>query len=78
MKKIMKEIKIIAHHDHGKTTVTNGVLGGVRVCVCGYCGRLLGEDNMPNPTIQGLEVEIPSDAERVEGSCCILKERGII
>ena len=25
----MKKIKIIAHHDHGKTTVTNGALGGV-------------------------------------------------
>lgn len=56
----------------------NGVLDSVRVCICGYCGRLLGDNNMPNPTIQGLDIEIPSNAERVEGSCCVLKERGII
>lgn len=49
-------------------------ISSVRVCVCGYCGRLLGEDNMP----QELEIEIPSNAERVEGSCCVLEERGII
>jgi len=50
-------------------------IGGVRVSVCGYCGRLLGEDNYPKPSIQGLDFEIPENAEKVEGSCCIAKER---
>jgi hypothetical protein len=43
--------------------------------VCGYCGRLLGDDNYPKPTVQGIDFEIPENAERVEGSCCIAKER---
>lgn len=47
----------------------------VRSSVCGYCGRLLGEDNYPIPTIQGIDFEIPENAEKVEGSCCIAKER---
>ena len=43
--------------------------------VCGYCGRLLGKDNYPDPVIQGLDFEITEDYQKVEGSCCIVKER---
>lgn len=47
----------------------------VRASVCGYCGRLLGDDNYPKPIIQGIDFEIPENTEKVEGSCCIARER---
>ncbi len=50
-------------------------IGAVRASVCGYCGRLLGKDNYPEPIIQAIEFEIPENYEKVEGSCCIAKER---
>lgn len=43
--------------------------------VCGYCGRLLGKDNYPKPLIQGIDFKIPENFKKVEGSCCIIKER---
>ena len=50
-------------------------IAGVRASVCGYCGRLLGDDNYPKPIIQGIDFEIPENTEKVEGSCCIARER---
>jgi hypothetical protein len=47
----------------------------VMASVCGYCGRLLGDDNYPKPLIQGLDFEMPKNAIKVEGSCCIAKDR---
>ena len=66
-------MKKVENLDNAETQALN--IPVVRASVCGYCGRLLGKDNYPNPTIQSIDFEIPENAEKVEGSCCITKER---
>jgi hypothetical protein len=50
--------------------MTYGVTFELKRYVCGYCGNEVDENNNP------IKMEdLPSNPEKVEGTCCILKER---